>query len=284
MNSTSATTAPARSAMASPSPVAIAGIGGGGVEVPGAAGREDDGPAAHEPDPPVRRQHRQASRARPGSVQHDVDRLVPGQHRRQVRGPSSSARSISAPVASPPAWITRLAECPPSRVRSSPSGPASNAAPRADQPRHRGGSLGEDQRHRGLLARDPLPATRVSSMCASTQSPSSRSSRTTATPPCAHWVLASSGSPLVTSSTGEPGPRRVEGGGQPGDARCRRRRCRRSPPTPAAAGTPFCASLPASRLPDRDHPLDGAARPGGDLRIDATSSRISRRRRAACRE
>jgi len=41
-------------------------------------------------------------------------------------------------------------------------------------------------------------------MWVATESPGSRSSRTTATPPCAHWVLASSGRPLVINSTDSP--------------------------------------------------------------------------------
>ena len=50
------------------------------------------------------------------------------------------------------------------------------------------------------------------------ESPGSRSSRTTATPPCAHWVLASSGAALGDQQHRQPGAARSgQRGGQPGD-------------------------------------------------------------------
>ena len=75
-------------------------------------------------------EHREAPRARPAPSSTTSSAWCPASTDGSPRT-ASSARSISAPVASPPAWMTRFAECPPSRVRSSPSGPASNSAPRS---------------------------------------------------------------------------------------------------------------------------------------------------------
>ena len=51
-----------------------------------------------------------------------------------LRTASTSARSISAPVAAPPAWTTRATEWPPSRASASaPSSSRSNIGPEGDQ-------------------------------------------------------------------------------------------------------------------------------------------------------
>src|SRR3989440_3276004 len=121
------------------------------------------------------------------------------------RTASCSARCTSAPVASPPAWTTRSAWWPPSRVSISvPSGYRSNSAPQRISSRTRAGpSVTSTSTAAGSLS--PTPATRVSSACAPgvTSGPS-----TAAMPPWAHRVEPSSMLTLVTTVTCSPAARR----------------------------------------------------------------------------
>ena len=88
---------------------------------------------------PVRVEHAEADDPCRRPVSATSTARWPVEHRRQPGGRAESARCTSAPVASPPACTIRSPECPPSRVRSgTPSGPASNAAPRRLQPGDRG--------------------------------------------------------------------------------------------------------------------------------------------------
>ena len=93
MNSTSARAAPARSAIASPSPVATPGLVVAAYRWPAPPVASTTARAADQADRAVRSQHREpASPA--GAVQHDVERLMSGQHRRQPAGPPAArARS-----------------------------------------------------------------------------------------------------------------------------------------------------------------------------------------------
>ena len=109
-----------------------------------------------------------------------------------------SAREISRPVASPPAWAIRSRWWPPSRVREiSPSGPRSNSVPRPTSSRTRAGP--SDTRARtASTSQTPAPATRVSRRCSCGESAGSRAA---AMPPWAHSVEPSESTVLVTSST-----------------------------------------------------------------------------------
>ena len=109
-----------------------------------------------------------------------------------------SARSISAPVASPPAWAIRLRWCPPSRVSASaPAASRSNSAPRAiSLATSSGPSLTRTRTASSMHS--PAPATRVSSMCCCTVSPSAW---TEAMPPWAQCVEPADSSSLVTTMT-----------------------------------------------------------------------------------
>src|SRR5918993_1091450 len=109
-----------------------------------------------------------------------------------------SALSISAPVASPPAWAIRLRWCPPSRVRASaPAASRSNSAPRAISLATSSGPSLTSTRTAASM-HSPAPATRVSSMCCCTVSPSAW---TEAMPPCAQCVDPADSWSLVTTTT-----------------------------------------------------------------------------------
>ena len=117
---------------------------------------------------------------------------------------STSARSISAPVASPPACTTRASECPPSRARSS-SGPSgdgsvSKCAPRRASSRTRSGPSVTRMRTASESQR-PAPAVSVSTRC---RSGVSGAASAAATPPCAYRVAECESSPLVRTSTDKP--------------------------------------------------------------------------------
>ena len=111
---------------------------------------------------------------------------------------ATSAREISAPVASPPACAMRSAWCPPSRVSEMlPSAAVSNTAPRATSSRTRAGpSVTSTSTARG--SHRPAPATRVSCRCAAGESDGSSAA---AMPPCAHTVEPDARMSLVTSRT-----------------------------------------------------------------------------------
>ena len=119
-NSTSATATPARSAMAMPSPVDSVRVGGDGEELAGAAGGHQD-----VPGPDLGRRRRPACRAVDPGAAAALDDQVEGEPVLVARAAAvrrtaaTSARSISAPVAAPPACTTRASEWPPSRASSS---------------------------------------------------------------------------------------------------------------------------------------------------------------------
>ena len=219
-NSTSVTTAPARSASATPSPV------------------ETDGLVVDEktwPSPPVASTTARARIApTPSSLPSpSTCRVMPQarpsgrrRSRSSTRACSTSrihgsrrtaacrARCTSAPVASPPACTIRSARCPPSRVSiSEPSGLRSNSAPIRISSRIRVGPSSTSTRT-AAGSQSPTPAISVSKACASGVS---SGSSTAAMPPCAHRVEPSSMLTLVTTVTCRPGLPQVQGGGEPGD-------------------------------------------------------------------
>jgi hypothetical protein len=181
VNSMSCRAAPARHAMATPSPVAT-----GGFVVS----------AKTWPAPPVARR---VARARTSVVlpsssrkRHPVTRpsLVTRSMEQEkddtriagvrcVR--SSSDRTISHPVASPRAWSTRFRECAPSRVKWSRPASRSNLAPQEASSRIRSGPSSTRTRAAASDTR-PAPAFSVSSKCSSV---ASSTAIATATPPCA---------------------------------------------------------------------------------------------------
>ena len=115
-----------------------------------------------------------------------------------------SARWISAPVASPPAWAIRSRWWPPSRVSdSSPSGSWSKLVPSAISSRTASGPSVTRTRT-ASRSQAPAPATRVSTSCCSGVSPGPSAA---AMPPCAHCVEPASSTSLVTTSTLPTWPR-----------------------------------------------------------------------------
>ena len=111
---------------------------------------------------------------------------------------SMSARLISLPVASPPAWAMRSRWWPPSRVsRIWPSASRSNSAPSATSSRTRWGPSVTRARTAATSHR-PTPATRVSSRCSCGESAGSIAA---AIPPWAQAVDPSLSTVLVTSRT-----------------------------------------------------------------------------------
>lgn len=167
---------------------------------------------------------------------------------------STSAREISAPVASPPACAIRRRWWPPSRVSSiSPvSAEVSKTAPAAINRRTASGPSVTSSRTASSSHR-PAPATRVSSRCCSGVSPSPRAA---AMPPWAQRVEPSSSRALVTTTvrrpaaaqrsaavrpaTPEPTTTTSASRDQPGAGACSRM------PVPAAVSPP---PLPAGPLP-----------------------------------
>src|SRR5918995_1544733 len=114
----------------------------------------------------------------------------------------TTARACTAPtpprVASPTAWAIRLRWCPPSRVRASaPAASRSNSAPRAISLATSSGPSLTSTRTAASM-HSPAPATRVSSMCCCTVSPSAW---TEAMPPCAQCVDPADSWSLVTTTT-----------------------------------------------------------------------------------
>ena len=119
----------------------------------------------------------------------------------RARTASTSAREISAPVASPPACAMRRRWWPPSRVSSrSPSADSSKWAPVSMRRRTASGPSVTRMRTASSSHR-PAPATSVSSRCCSGVSPSPRAA---AMPPCAQRVEPSSRRALVTTTVRRP--------------------------------------------------------------------------------
>ena len=115
------------------------------------------------------------------------------------RTSSTSARSISAPVAAPPAWTMRGREWPPSRASCSrPSRSRSNMAPMAMSSLTRLGPSSTSARTASTSHRS-APAPSVSARWRSVESGSPAS--TAATPPCAQRVAACDSSDFVSTPT-----------------------------------------------------------------------------------
>ena len=109
--------APARLAMAMPSPVATGGfvVSWNTWPAPPVASRvARASTAVSAPDSDRKRQPATAPSARIRSTEQENERTAT---RGVRRARSSSARTISQPVASPSACSTRLRECAPSRVK-----------------------------------------------------------------------------------------------------------------------------------------------------------------------
>ena len=107
-------------------------IGGGGEQLAGAAGgergRDGRGPRGRGRRDPGR----DADAAATGRRADRARTTAPRRPTAVARTSSTSARSISAPVAAPPAWTMRGSEWPPSRASCSwPSRSRSNVAPMA---------------------------------------------------------------------------------------------------------------------------------------------------------
>ena len=104
-----------------------------------------------------------------------------------------SARWISAPVASPPAWAIRSRWWPPSRVRERTPSCWSKTAPQLISSCTASGPSVTSART-ASRSHAPAPATRVSCSCCSGVSPGPSAA---AMPPCAHWVEPAPSTSLV---------------------------------------------------------------------------------------
>ena len=171
-----------------------------------------------------------------------------------------SARWISAPVASPPAWMMRRMLCPPSRVRAtSPSRPGSNTAPRSRQCGDRVGTRRHDRSHGIVVAqpatgRDGVGDVRVDGVTVR------RDHGDTALRVLGGGV---GGPALADGEHPQPARRRGPRGGQPGDPAADDDEVGVVLPAPPRSCR--AASLAAARVADRDHPLHRQAGPLGDV-------------------
>ena len=161
MNSTSQTATPARSAIASPSPVAADGFVVTSYELPRAAGREDHARrlelvAARLRRGPRGRGSSPSSTSRPTATACSrISATVPWVA-------ATSARSTSAPVAAPPACRIRAWEWPPSRARCrTPVASRSKTAPSAISSSTRGGPSLDEDAHRVDVAQPRTGSERV---------------------------------------------------------------------------------------------------------------------------
>ena len=264
MNSTSATATPARSAMARPSPVASAGIGGHREHLAGAAGGQHR-VRRPGPRPAVRRC---SGRPRPGTVRPPPagpGRTTPRGRRRPMPGwrrPAPARPRRRWPR--PPAWTTRAVEWPPSRASArAPPGWRSKTAPMAMSSWTRAGPSSTRTRTASASHR-PAPAARVSARCRSVESSSPPS--TAATPPWAQRVADWDSSALVSTPTRRPGHRRGAPPGRraaPPGARPPTDRPRRCPaPGRRAAPGPGAGRAHCRRAGGRGCRSAGPGRPG----------------------
>ena len=142
-------------------------VGGDRKALARAAGREHDVRRAYELEVAVgpQREHAGAPAAAPRAARSRTNPRAP--RCRRVRTASTSARSISAPVASPPACTTRASEWPPSRARAGArASSVSKCAPSAASSRTRSGPSVTSMRT-ASTSHSPAPAVSVSARCSS---------------------------------------------------------------------------------------------------------------------
>ena len=130
------------------------GVGRRRVQLPEAAGGEQHRRRAQRTG--AARGRRAARRRPPGrrSSSSASTATCPVSEHEPRRAAATSARSTSAPVASPPACTTRTRVWPPSRARAGRpcAGRCRTRAPRCAQPRDRGRPVGQDRRDGGGVA------------------------------------------------------------------------------------------------------------------------------------
>src|SRR5208283_4474773 len=198
MNSRSLTTAPARHAAATPSPVATSGlvVSVNTRPIPPVANKI--APAWMRTCRLIRSSHARAPHTRPPSTSRS---RTPEKLWNSTAGNCAacrhSVRAISRPVESPCACSTRLRLCAPSRANSSLSPSRSKSAPHSISRRTSSGpsstsTCTASARH------NPAPAAMVSASCSEI---SSSSARAAAMPPCAYWEEDSFRLSLATTRT-----------------------------------------------------------------------------------
>ena len=130
---------------------------------------------------------------------------------------ASSARSTSAPVASPPAWMTRVVPWPPSRVRArrAPGALGVERRPAGPQVGHRVGSAGQDLPggrivHQPAARREGVGHVRVDAVARDV----AEHDRDPALRPPRRTLV---GGVLGDDEDPQPRPRRLRRGREPGD-------------------------------------------------------------------
>ena len=177
---------PARSAMAMPSPVASSGlvVTANSWPAPPVASSTWRGP--HLDAAPLGAGDRTPTQ-RPSSTIRSSAKVFSSTGPRWRGTASTRARSISAPVAAPPAWTTRARRWPPSRASSSwPCSSRSNIAPRAISSLTRPGPSSTSTRT-ASTSHSPAPAASVSARWRSVESGSSPSTAATRPGPTGWW-------------------------------------------------------------------------------------------------
>ena len=162
VNSTSASAAPARNAAATPSPVVTLGLVVCRYSCPAPplasttmSASMTRVPAASTTSTPT---------TRPSSTTRSRMNVYSCTSTATARTARSRATSIASPVASPPAWMTRRAECAASWPRSSSPLIRSNSTPSAIRSRTRCGPS-EHSTSTAAGSHRPAPARIVSAMC-----------------------------------------------------------------------------------------------------------------------
>ena len=123
-------------------------VRGDGVELAGAAGGEQHVAAAHLDVRAVLADRRDTPAHRPPSTRRSRAKVRSSTVAAVSRTAATSARSISMPVAAPPAWTMRATEWPPSRARaSSPCGVDVEHGAEGDELVHAVGSLVDEHAH-----------------------------------------------------------------------------------------------------------------------------------------
>ena len=198
MNSRSLTTAPARQAAATPSPVATSGFVVSVKTQPIPPVASSTAPARIRTCRLIRSSHASAPHTRPSSTSRSS---TPEKLWNSTVGSCAacrySVRAISRPVESPCACSTRLRLCAPSRANSSLSPSRSKSAPHSISRRTSAGPSSTSTCTAALL-HSPAPAAIVSDSCSEI---SSSSASATAMPPCAYWEEDSFRLSLATTRT-----------------------------------------------------------------------------------